>query len=115
MIRAVVVVTDGRANRGAATLSLLAMTSTAEVAIESYRGFDDDFARDVRNRQVPKSNVVGTALAVTQHRVRRSSSQSARTRIWTLDASSRGATGAEFQGATEEDLAEVLEEFSRYF
>ena len=92
------------------------MTSTAEVAIESYRGFDDDFARDVRNRQVPKSNVVGTALVrTTQHRVRRSSSQSARTRIWTLDASSRGATGAEFQGATEEDLAEVLEEFSRYF
>ncbi len=25
------------------------------------------------------------------------------------------ATGAEFQGAGEEDLAEVLEEFSRYF
>ena len=26
-----------------------------------------------------------------------------------------GATGAEFQGVTEEDLAKVLEEFSKYF
>ena len=26
-----------------------------------------------------------------------------------------GATGAEFQGVTEEDLASVLEEFSKYF
>ena len=116
-IRAVVVLTDGQANRGNVGLDqLVTMASTREVPITSFRGFAEDLAREVTGRTVSITDVVGTGPAL---------SSSASVQIFfvalgkdaDLDVGRilAGATGAEFAGTTEQDLAEVLETFSKYF
>ena len=116
-IRAVVVLTDGRANRGETRLDdLIDMMSRheASVALSGLEG--QSTARDALGRSVSSQEVIGTGLAVaTRHPVQVffiGIGDDADLEIGRLLAE---ATGAEFQGVTEQDLANVLEEFSKYF
>ena len=117
-IRAVVVITDGRANRGSTGLDdLVQMASDREIKVSRFRGFADDQAQEATTgRAVTKENVSGTALALKTRRPVQvffiAIGKDADLDIGRILA---GATGAEFQGVGEADLAEVLEQFSRYF
>jgi hypothetical protein len=117
-IRAVVVLTDGRANRGTAGLdSLIKMISCDEVPVEQFRGFEGDAAAlDVNGNQVTRQDIIGCGLAInTQHPVQVffiGIGEDADMEVGRMLAQ---ASGAEFQGVTEEDLAQLLEEFSKYF
>jgi Mg-chelatase subunit ChlD len=116
-IRAVVVITDGRANRGSVMLSdIVHLASTHEVPITRFRGFADDLAKDTDGRSISIENVLGTGQALkTEHQVQVFFIAVGKDADLNVGRILAGATGAEFQGTTEEDLAEVLEEFSRYF
>ncbi len=117
-IRAVVVITDGQANRGDTELDdIIQMTSRDEVRITNYPGtVDGPDPVDVNGRRIKPEDIVGTGLAIkTDHDIQIffiGIGEDADLGIGGLLAE---ATGAEFQGVTEEDLAELLEEFSRYF
>ena len=117
-IRGVVVLTDGRANRGQTYLDdLVEMMSCNEKPIEVFRGMDDDtFAVELGGRHVERECVIGTDPAVkTRHPVQVffiGIGEDADIQVGRILAE---ATGAEFQGVTEDDLAKVLEEFGRYF
>ena len=117
-IRAVVVLTDGRANRCQTRLDdLIEMESTSERPILQFGGCEGDpKAMDEHRLTVEREDIIGTKLAIeTDPPVQ----------IFFIgigdDADLEAgrilaeATGAEFQGVTEEDLANLLEEFSGYF
>ncbi|MBI2171476.1 MAG: VWA domain-containing protein [Chloroflexi bacterium] len=116
-IRAVVVLTDGRANRGQTKLhDLIQMSSRDEVPIPVFGGLENETsAVAVDGRPIDKASIVGDELAVkTTHPIQ----------VFFIGIGDADldigrilsqATGAEFQGATEDDLANVLEEFSKYF
>ena len=117
-IRAVVVLTDGRANEGQTDLDdLIEMMSTDEVAIRSFSGFDaDSSAMDVRGRTVPRSEIIGTELALeTRHPVQVFFIGIGDDADMNVGRMLSLATGAEFQGVANDDLASVLEEISKYF
>ena len=117
-IRAVVVLTDGQANKGSTELDdIIRMESRREKDIRQFRGFEDEsVVVDLENHTVEKNDIIGTEL-VNRH--------------WEgvqvffigigddadLDVGRllSEATGAEFLGVTEDDLANVLAEFSGYF
>jgi hypothetical protein len=123
-IRAVVVLTDGQANKGQTGLDdLIEMISLPnEVPIREFKGFVgqgvatlDTWATDQNGTRVDKKNIIGTGLAIeTRHPVQLFfiGIGDADLDVGRLLA---GATGADFRGATEEDLAQVIEEFSKYF
>ena len=117
-IRAVVVLTDGRANRGQARMDdLIKMWSNKEKLIEEFDGFEDDQrAVDVDGTSVEKATIRGEELLVeTRHPIQIfyiGIGDNADMEVGRILAE---ATGAEFQGVTEDDLANVLEEFSKYF
>ena len=116
-IRAVVVLTDGKANQGSQRLDgLVSMTSTSEVPICIFGGMENEFnAKDCRGAAVPKANVIGTDLKFnTAHQVQVFfiGVGDADLEIGRIIAE---ATGAEFRGVTEEDLANVLAVFGKYF
>jgi Mg-chelatase subunit ChlD len=116
-IRAVVVLTDGRANRGSVGLDqLVTMTSAQEIPIAKFRGFAEDLAVDTRGGSLSVANVVGTSLALPAPAPVQiffvAIGKDADLDIGRILA---GATGAEFEGTTEQDLAEVLEVVSKYF
>ena len=117
-IRAVVVLTDGQANRGETTLDkLISMMSLKEINISQFPGFEDDkVGVEEGGRTVPKSEIIGTDLVLsTKHEVQVffiGIGQDADMQIGRMLAQ---ATGAEFQGVTEKDLASVLASFSKYF
>jgi hypothetical protein len=117
-IRAVVVLTDGQANKGESGLDdLIRMMSRAEVPIVSFRGFvDNPFATEQGGRLVGKEQVTGLELALEDREGVQiffiGIGDDADMQIGRLLAE---ATGAEFQGTAEGDLASVLEEFSKYF
>ena len=115
-IRAVVVLTDGRANQDQRLDTLIRMMSRNEVAIRQFDGFSDSQAVDDRGERVARKDVMGTGLAMeTRHPVQVffiGIGHDADIQVGRMLAE---ATGAEFQGTTEEDLANVLEEFSKYF
>ncbi len=117
-IRAVVVLTDGQANRGDTRLdSLITMMTSREIDIKQFRGFESDNAGEEQGgRMVPKKEIIGTGMAFkTQHDIQVffiGIGQDADMQIGRMFAQ---ATGAEFQGATERDLAAVLASFSKYF
>ena len=117
-IRAVVVLTDGQANRGETRLdNLITMMTSKEIDIKQFRGFEGDVSgEEVGGRMVAKKEIIGTGMALkTQHQVQVffiGIGQDADMEIGRMLAQ---ATGAEFQGATEKDLAQVLAEFSKYF
>ncbi len=117
-IRAVVVLTDGRANRGLVGIDdLVKMWSDREALIKEFDGFEDDqLALDVGGRPVEKTAIRGAELLVETHHAIQifyiGIGEDADMDVGRILAQ---ATGAEFQGVTEDDLANVLEEFSKYF
>ena len=116
-IRAVVVLTDGLANRGETRLdNLIKMISINEIAIRQFRGFEGDPAYEENGRRVQKQDVIGAGLAIkTEHPIQIffiGIGEDADMEVGRMLAQ---ATGAEFQGVTDEDLAQLLEEFSKYF
>ena len=119
-IRAVVVLTDGRANQGQTRLdNLIKMTSSQdESAIKKFGGFEND-SRVVNDSggSVAREDVMGTGLAIETHNEGIQVffigiGEDADMEVGRVLAE---ATGAEFQGAIEKDLANVLAEFSKYF
>ena len=117
-IRAVVVLTDGRANGCFTHLDdLIHMEATNEFRIQRFGGCEGDPPpQDTRGRKVNKEDVIGDTLALqTEHPIQIffiAIGDDADLDVGRLLAQ---ATGAEFQGVTEEDLANLLEEFSKYF
>ena len=117
-IRGVVVLTDGKANRGQTWLDdLIRMTSLNEQAISEFRGFSgDSWAVEEGGRKVPKAQLTGARLAIeTRHPIQIffiGIGGDADLEVGRLLAE---ATGAEFQGVAENDLANVLAKFSKYF
>jgi len=116
-IRAVVVLTDGKATGGTSRLSdLVTLSSRSEVSIPTCLGFQGSpMCTDVQGRPVQFEDMVGDSLKVkTTHPVQ----------VFFIGLGDADmnvgrilsqATGAEFQGATEKDLAEVIKVFSKYF
>ena len=117
-IRGVVVLTDGRSNRGSTFLDdIVRMMSADEVPIREFKGdHSADFAIDQYGNRVMKSDIVGTGLAMqTKHDVQVffvGIGDDADMDVGRIFAE---ATGADFRGVAEEDLANVLEEISKYF
>ncbi len=117
-IRGVVVLTDGQANKGQTKLDdLIRMESINEVPIQRCEGMVDQLVcRDEVGRGVSIQDVIGNSLAIeTDHPIQIffiGIGDGADLDVGRMLAE---ATGAEFQGVAEDDLAEVLEEFSKYF
>ena len=115
-IRGVVVLTDGRANKDQRLDALIRMMSRNETAIRQFDGFSDSQAVDERGVRVAREDVMGSGLAIkTRQPVQVffiGIGDDADIQVGRILAE---ATGAEFQGTTEEDLANVLAEFSKYF
>ncbi len=93
------------------------MMSRDEVASREFSGFQKDgAARHVHRRGVARADVVGTGLVLTSHHPVQvffiGIGNDADVEIGRLLAK---ATGPEFQGVTETDLAKVLAEFGKYF
>jgi Mg-chelatase subunit ChlD len=116
-IRAVVVLTDGLANTGETRLdSLIKLMSRNEAPIQQFRGFENDTAYDTSGRQVQRQDIIGTGLAIrTQHPVQIFFIGIGKDADMEVGRMLAQATGAEFQGVTDKDLAQLLEEFSKYF
>lgn len=115
-IRGVVVLTDGKANEGPTRLDeLIQMMSNREIAIK-FSGFEDEAPKEVGGRTVNKKEIMGTDLAIeTRHPIQIffiGIGEDSDLQVGRLLA---GASGAEYQGVAEKDLAEVLEAFSKYF
>ena len=92
------------------------MESRNEAPILSFSGCQDaSLAHDKYGRSVVTEDLIGTGLAIEA----RNPVQVFFIGIGEADLNIgrllSEATGAEYQGVTEEDLANVLEEFSRYF
>ncbi len=115
-IRAVVVLTDGQANAGEMGLNdIVTMSSSRECPITGFTGREDHTAHDDCGNHVPTEEIVGLELAVeTVHDVQ----------IFFIGIGDADlnvgriltqATGADLRGVTEDDLAQVLEEVSKYF
>ena len=116
-IRAVVVLTDGQANECSTRLDDLIRMEANELRIQRFSGCEGDPPpQDMEGRQLNKEDVIGDSLALqTEHPVQIffiGIGDDADLEVGRLLAQ---ATGAEFQGVTEEDLANLLEEFSKYF
>ena len=117
-IRAVVVLTDGQANKGQIRLdNLIQLTSSNEQPIREFRGYSNDsWAVDEAGVMVPKTDLTGGWLAIeTRHPIQIffiGIGDDADLAVGRLLAE---ATGAEFQGVAENDLANILAEFSKYF
>jgi Ca-activated chloride channel family protein len=117
-IRAVVVLTDGRANGGQTELDdLIHMMSSDEVEIREFDGSDDlGPAIDVRGRKVDRSEIIGTELALeTSNPIQIFFIGIGDGADMDVGRILSQATGAEFQGVAKEDLSTVLEEMSKYF
>ena len=116
-IRAIVVLTDGRANRGETRLYDLVEMMSSHEAVVPLSGMQGETAvRDAHGNRVTKESVIGTGLALsTRYPIQVffiGIGDDADLDIGRILAQ---ATSAEFQGVTEQDLANVLEEFSGYF
>ena len=113
-----VVLTDGRSNQGTVWLDdLIRMSTRDERRVEVFEGsIDDEWAVVAGGGRVPKSSLIGDELAIeTRHPVQVFFIGIGADADLEVGGMLAGATDAEFQGVTEEDLAKVLEEFSKYF
>ena len=115
--RGVVVLTDGLANIcQIQSGDIIKMESRGEAPILSFSGCQDaSLAQDKYGKSVNTEDLIGTGLAIkvgNPVQVFFIGIGEADLNIGRLLAE---ATGAEYQGVTEEDLANVLEEFGRYF
>jgi Ca-activated chloride channel family protein len=115
-IRAVVILTDGRANEGISLTDIVELSSSAELEIRTCTGFENEQACvDEHGASVPLNEVNGTALRLeTTYPVQ----------IFFIGLGEADIevgriladlTGAEYQGTSEVDLANVLAEFGKYF
>lgn len=117
-IRAVVVLTDGQANKGATELdNIIGMMSNLEKPITQFSGFVGQATGiDSEGNIVPKERMIGVNLkGQFSHPVQIffiGIGEDADLEVGRMFA---GATFAEFQGVAEEDLANLLAEFSGYF
>ncbi|MEE8046048.1 MAG: VWA domain-containing protein, partial [Dehalococcoidia bacterium] len=117
-IRGVVVLTDGQANKGNIRLdNIVSMSSRSETRITEFPGFvSDTHGRDDQGRLISKNDIIGVELALnTKHEIQIffiGIGDDADIQVGRILA---GATSAEFQGIAEDDLASLLEEFSKYF
>jgi hypothetical protein len=117
-IRAVVVLTDGRANQGMIGLDdLIRMSSRNELRVEEFDGFEgNEWAVVTDGSRVAKDSLIGDELAIeSRHPVQVFFIGIGDDADLDVGGMLAGATDAEFQGVTEQDLAKVLEEFSKYF
>ncbi|MBT3271930.1 MAG: VWA domain-containing protein [Spirochaetales bacterium] len=116
-IRGVVVLTDGQANVGSVRLDeIVRMMSRDETPIRSYSGLRRDRPRDENGLKVSKSDTVGTGLVIeTRYPVQIFFIGIGGDADLDIGRLLSEASGAEFQGAAAKDLAEVLEEYSKYF
>ena len=109
-IRAVVVLTDGQANRCETRLDELILMEANEKPIQEFSGCQGDLS------PVDKRNVIGTELALdTRYPIQIFFIGIGDDADLAVGRMLAEATGAEFQGTAEDDLANVLEEFSKYF
>lgn len=115
-IRGVVVLTDGRANRCETRLDqIIDMESTTEVDISVFTGCEK-LAIDVNGNSVEKWDVIGSGLAMdTEHPIQIFYIGIGDDADLDVGRMLAGATGGEFQAASEDDLAQVLAEFAKYF
>ena len=117
-IRAVVVLTDGQANAGSFALDdIVSMSSVNEILISEFSGLKSAaYGVDELGFRVNKVDIIGSNLLVpTRHDVQIffiGIGDDADIQVGRILA---GATSAEFQGIAEDDLAALLEEFSKYF
>jgi Ca-activated chloride channel family protein len=117
-IRAVVVLTDGQANAGTARLdSLVKMMSRNEIAIKQFGGIKDESGGiEQGGRTVNRKEIIGQGLAIqTKHPVQIFFIGIGADADMEVGRILSQATGAEFQGVAEKDLANLLEQFSKYF
>jgi Ca-activated chloride channel homolog len=117
MIRAVVVMTDGKANTGGTHLDdLVQMVTKDENPISDMRGFEGDSGSDVTRRLVDRKDIIGAGTALKTNNPIQvffiGIGDDADIEVGRILAQ---ATGAEFQGVAEKDLAKLIEEFSKYF
>ena len=114
-IRAVIVLTDGGVNGGNTCLDDLIELSARE-GLVAFCGLEGESPQDVAANPIDKESIFGIGLAVTtRHPVQ----------IFFIGIGDdvdldvgrvlAEATGAEFQGVGEEDLARALEAFNGYF
>ncbi len=117
-IRAVVVLTDGRANQGTVGLDdLIRMSSRDEGRVEDFNGFEnDEWALMADGSRVEKASLIGDELKIkSRHPIQVFFIGIGGDADLEVGRMLAEASGAEFQGVTEKDLAKVLEEFSKYF
>ena len=113
-IRAVMVLSDGQANKGETRLDdIIHMSSRLGRPIPSYSGFENVvLARDETGRRVEKKDIVGSSLAMdTNHPVQIFFIGIGEVADIEVGRMLAEATGAKFQGTTKEDLANLLEKF----
>jgi IMP cyclohydrolase len=115
-IRAVVVLTDGRANSGATCLHDLVVMEANERPVTRYCGKETDNSVSTAGQTVTPEAIVGLKLALeTRHDVQVFFIGVGDDADLNVGRILSQATGADLRGVTEDDLAKVLEEFSRYF
>lgn len=113
--RAVVVLSDGEATAGTCLHDLVSMSSRDEVPVSSFCGMSGETPTDDEGSAIDVSEVRGESLRrPLDHKVQVFfvSFGDADVHIGRILAQ---ATGAEYQGSTDEDLASVIEELSGYF
>ena len=115
-IRGVVVLTDGKANQGAALDAIIRMTSREERAVRTCSGHENSpGCQDDSGRLVKLSDLIGIELAVeTRHPIHIFfvGIGDADLEIGRVLAE---ATHSTFRGTTDKNLANVLETFGKYF
>ncbi len=116
-IRAVVVLTDGQANQGATRMdSIVRLMSVSEVNIREFRGYENDStAFDTSGKQVAKKEIIGSGLAISTRQPVQIFFIGIGDADMEVGRILSQATGAEFQGVADQDLAQLLEQFSKYF
>ena len=118
-IRAVIVLTDGRANQCSTHLDDIIHMEANEKRILKYSGCESDPAVvNQDGRSVDKKDVVGTGLAIKtneHHDIQIFFIGIGEDADMDVGRVLAQATGAEFQGVAEDDLANLLAEFSGYF
>ena len=112
--RAVVVLSDGAATEGGCLDDIVSMSSTKEVPVSTFCG-QGDVPVDDRGQRLQIDEVIGEALRLPHDhdvQVFFLGFGEAEVHVGRILAQ---ATGAEYQGSTEEDLAKVIEALSGYF
>ena len=113
--RAVVVLSDGAATVGPCLHSVVSMISREEVPVPGFCGMQHEQPVDEQGQQIAIQQVNGKELLLPHNhdvQVFFLGFGEADVHIGRILAQ---ATGAEYQGSTDEDLATVIEELSGYF